>query len=253
MDIKNLISSYASWLKQETTFEKIGSYYEITTPFLDSANDNIQIYVRQEDGYVIFSDDGYTLNSLTMQGISLSKTRKNLIENILRQYGTNLSGNELTTIAKEEEFALKKHMFIQSIIRVDDMFMMTRENIASTFQDDVKKYLDDNSIYYTENIQFVGRTGYTYQYDYVFQRSRMKPTIYLLVLNSPSQNSVGSTLFSWDDTKGNRHEESQLIVIMNDKNKAAALDARKAIQEYEAKVILWSEREKAENIDILSA
>ena len=40
---------------------------------------------------------------------------------------------------------------------------------------------------------------------------------------------------------------------MNDKNKAAALDARKAIQEYEAKVILWSEREKAENIDILSA
>lgn len=46
MEIKQLIDDYIHWLKKEITFEKIGEYYEITTPFLNSANDFIQIYVR---------------------------------------------------------------------------------------------------------------------------------------------------------------------------------------------------------------
>ena len=47
MDIQKLTADYATWLKQEITFEKVGEYYEITTPYLDSANDYLQIYVRQ--------------------------------------------------------------------------------------------------------------------------------------------------------------------------------------------------------------
>lgn len=49
MEIKQLIDDYIHWLKKEITFEKIGEYYEITTPFLNSANDFIQIYVRIEE------------------------------------------------------------------------------------------------------------------------------------------------------------------------------------------------------------
>ena len=33
MDIQKLIDDYATWLKQEITFEKVGEYYEITTPY----------------------------------------------------------------------------------------------------------------------------------------------------------------------------------------------------------------------------
>ena len=38
MDIQKLIDDYATWLKQEITFEKVGEYYEITTSYLDNAN-----------------------------------------------------------------------------------------------------------------------------------------------------------------------------------------------------------------------
>ena len=48
MDIQKLIDEYAMWLKSEITFEKIGEYYEITTPYLDIDNDYLQIYVRQD-------------------------------------------------------------------------------------------------------------------------------------------------------------------------------------------------------------
>ena len=44
LDIQKLIDEYAVWLKSEITFEKIGEYYEITTPYLDIDNDYLQIY-----------------------------------------------------------------------------------------------------------------------------------------------------------------------------------------------------------------
>lgn len=57
MEIKQLIDDYIHWLKKEITFEKIGEYYEITTPFLNSTNDFIQIYVRIDKDTIFFTDD----------------------------------------------------------------------------------------------------------------------------------------------------------------------------------------------------
>ena len=48
MDIQHYIDEYISWLKSEITFSKVGDYYEINTPFLDSANDYLQFYIKQE-------------------------------------------------------------------------------------------------------------------------------------------------------------------------------------------------------------
>lgn len=76
MDIQKCINDYADWLKSEITFTKMGEYFEITTPFLDSYNDYFQIYVRQDGENVHFSDDGQTLNSLAMSGFQLTPNRK---------------------------------------------------------------------------------------------------------------------------------------------------------------------------------
>ena len=51
MDIQRLIDDYTQWLRKEIQFEKVGEYYEISTPFLDSANDYIQFYVRFDSFY----------------------------------------------------------------------------------------------------------------------------------------------------------------------------------------------------------
>ena len=42
MDIQSLIDDYANWLKSEIKVEKVGEYYELTTPYLDNANDYLQ-------------------------------------------------------------------------------------------------------------------------------------------------------------------------------------------------------------------
>ena len=46
MDIQKLIDDYTKWLRMEIKSEKVGEYYEISTPFLDNGNDHVQFYVR---------------------------------------------------------------------------------------------------------------------------------------------------------------------------------------------------------------
>ena len=64
MDIQRLIDDYTSWLKSEITFDKIGEYYEITTPYLDNANDYLQIYVKQDGNEIYFTDDSATIQEI---------------------------------------------------------------------------------------------------------------------------------------------------------------------------------------------
>ena len=54
MDIQKLIDNYTSWLRSEITFEKVGEYYEITTPYLDNANDHLLIYFKSWDMIAIY-------------------------------------------------------------------------------------------------------------------------------------------------------------------------------------------------------
>lgn len=83
VDIQKLIDSYATWLKEEITCEKVGEYYEITTPYLDNANDYLQIYVKQEGNDIYFSDDGQIIRGLKMNGFSLLQRAERIYRGFL--------------------------------------------------------------------------------------------------------------------------------------------------------------------------
>ena len=140
MDIQKLINDYASWLKSEITFDKIGEYYEITTPYLDNANDYLQIYVKQDGNDIYFTDDSATIHDLRMNGIQLTQNRKFHLQRILRQYGVQLDGDELVAKAPINRFPQKKHLFIQAMLRIDDMFSMSKSKVSSFFLDDVQEF-----------------------------------------------------------------------------------------------------------------
>lgn len=141
MDIQKLINDYIDWLKSEITFEKIGEYYEITTPYLDNANDYLQLYVKQEDNQILFTDDSMTINNLKMHGITLTKNRKIQLQRILYQYGVQLDGDELIAKVPINNFPQKKHLFIQAMLRIDDMFSLSKTRVSSLFLDDVQEFL----------------------------------------------------------------------------------------------------------------
>lgn len=252
MDIKKCIDDYANWLKNEITFAQMGEYYEITTPFLDTYNDYFQLYVRQEGNDIYFSDDGQTLASLSMNGIQLTTNRKKQLEGILSQYGIELDHNELIAKGCLQDFPLKKHMFVQAMIRVSDLYMTSRSKVSSIFLDDIQEYFKMNDIFCTEDVQFIGKSGFYHNYDFVLQRTKHKPERLCMAINNPTKTTIGNALFSWNDTKANRKQDSQLVVLLNDSttiNKSIT----DALTNYDVKSVLWSQRNNKDTIDLLSA
>ena len=253
VDVEKLINQYVNWLKSEITFSKCDEHFEITSPYLDRNNDYLQIYIKQIDnGAVFLTDDGYVLSSLAAEGMTIVGSRKQLLNNILRKYGVTLVENTLSIKTTMKDFGQKKHMLLQAMLAVDDMFMTSQSRVASFFLEDIQEFFAINDIYYTDNVQFTGTSGYIHTYDYVLQRSRTRPERLCRALNSPTKTNVTNILFGWEDTKATRHNDSKLIVFINDENKISP-GVIESLENYEAATILWSERSQPGTIDLLSA
>ncbi len=252
MDIKKYIDEYTSWLKSEITFNKVGEYYEISTPFLDDSNDYLQLYVKQDGNEIYFTDDGYTINSIEDSGIDLSPARKKQIKCQAQQYGADLCENELVMRAPANSFPEHKHLYIQCLLKIIDMYTLVKGRTISTFSDQIQSFFSGHDIYYSENIQFTGKSGFTHTYDYMFQRSKNKPERLCVALNNPTRQTTSAAIFTWDDTKPTRRADSKLIVLLNDSNKMGK-GVEDALLNYDIAIIRWSEKDDPRNIDLLSA
>ena len=138
-----MIDSYANWIKERITFEKVNEYYEITTPYLDRFDDFLKIYVKQlKDGTIYMTDDGYIIGNLLSCGLSLRKNSNKfkILERIVNNYGLQLKGEEITTKAELNNFPLKKHLMVQAMLSVDNMFELRKENVKNLFLVDVIEY-----------------------------------------------------------------------------------------------------------------
>ena len=252
MDIEHYINGYIHWLKNEITFSKVGEYYEISSPFLDEKNDYLQFYVKQSGDDILFTDDGYTLNELQSIGISITGNRKKQLNMILNQYGAKLTDKEITLIASAKDFPQKKHMYIQCLLKVHDLYLTSRVKTNSYFLNDIQNFFLKNEIYCFPNFQLIGKSGFSHNYDFAIQQSKKKPERLCLAINTPNKTAFTNTIFAWEDTRPVRHTNAQLVVILNDANKITR-GIEEAFSNYEITTIKWSERKKEKNLDILTA
>lgn len=247
-----LKEKYISWLEDEITVNKINEYIEVTSPFLDRYNDYLQVYAKLEnDNEIILTDDSYIINNLEISGIDMkSSKRKQLLQSFLNKYSVKLEDNALVTKANIEDFPQKILFLMQAMLNVDDMFMLSQNKVASLFLEDVKNFLDKKDIFYTKDVNFVGKSGFLYNYEYLIQRTRNKPERLCKVINNPTKQNFESTMFMWNDTKETRENNSQLIVFLNDENRIDT-NIIEGFKKYNVDTIPWSERDK--HLDKLTA
>ena len=249
MDAILLKEKYLKWLEDEITINKINDFFEITSPFLDRFNDYLQIYAKiNNNEEIILSDDSYTISNLKMSGIdTTSPKRKEILDKFLNKYGITLDNDCLITKSTLENFPQKIMFLTQAMLNIDDMFMLSQNKIISLFLDDIKNFFDKNEIFYTENVNFIGKSGFLYSYDYLLQRSKNKPERMCKAINNPNKQNFQSTMFMWNDTKEQRSPDTQLIVFLNDENK---LDQSivNGFKNYNVQTIPWSEKEKHLNL-----
>lgn len=246
-NINTLVDSYYSWLKDNTLLTTSGEYTKITTPFLDRHNDCIELYIKQlENNKFIITDDGYTIDDLEICGFSFNTPkRKELLENILYTYHINNDSGVLSTICTTDNFPHKKHFFIQSILSINDLYYTNKSNVASLFFDDVSNFFDDNNIYYNSNMKVSGKSGFDHNIDFALAAIKKKSIseAFIKVLNSPTKSNTENILFAWNDIKDSRKDKSDMFVILNDIENKVKNDILIALESYEIKPLLWSNKD----------
>lgn len=252
LDPIKLKEQYLNWLEDEIKLNKIDKYIEITSPFLDRYNDYLQIYAKLEkDNDIILTDDAYVINNLKMSGIDINSTkRKQILDNFLKKYNVKLEKDALVLHSGIDDCPQKILLLMQAMINIDDMFMLSQNKVTSIFLDDIKDFLDKKEIFYSENVNFIGKSGFLYSYDYLLQRTKNKPERLCKAINNPNKQNFQSTMFMWNDTKETRSKESELIVFLNDENKIEN-SIIEGFKNYQVNAIPWSKKEQY--LDSLSA
>ena len=134
------------WLNTKVSYKDLESgTIEITTPFLDRHNDRLQIYaIPQPNGEIRLTDDGYILSDLQLSGFELksSPKRQQIFHTIINGYGVSFGAEyeELFVITDVKDFPRKKHMLIQAMMTVNDMFMTVKSTVTSLFTEDVGQF-----------------------------------------------------------------------------------------------------------------
>lgn len=243
-EVQNLVNQYSTWLKDKTALRVVNEHVEITTPFLDRHNDQIQIYVKKQNSGYILTDDGYTMNDLETSGCELNtEKRKAILMQTLNGFGVKSLNDELFIKTDEHHFPQMKHNLIQAILAVNDIFYTASTVVTSLFLEDVQAWLDENEIRYTPKVSFAGKSGFQHNYDFVIPKSPLSPERIIKAMNNPDKPQIQNLIFSWQDTQLIRPDNSILYAILNDTNSlsSSVLDA---LTNYEVDPILWSGKEK---------
>ena len=241
----DLINRYYDWLKAKTNWREIDDWVEITTPYLDRHNDCIQIYLKRQNGEWVLTDDSYTLTDLAQSGCEIdTPRRKTLLTNTLNGFGVQQNSDSLEIKATEENFPLRKHSLLQAILAVNDLFYVARSNVENFFFEDVALWLDNADVRYTLRVNFVGRSHYNHQFDFVVPKSRRAPERILRVINNPNKETAQNTAFAWLDTKDVRPLDSQAFAILNDRNRQISDAVQDALRSYDIIPVSWGRREE---------
>lgn len=238
---------YLHWLKENIEqFQINDTTYCITLPFLNRDNDLIELYIiRKSNDNFLITDDGATINDLQFSGFDpfSSNKRKNILSSIIMAHGVNISSNnELYINCSFQDLALKKHMLAQCILKVNDMFYLSKTNVQSLFVEDVQRFFDDNKIRYVENINITGKSKLPTHFDFVISRSDVAPERLIKVVNNLDSMIAKTIIFAWNDTKAMRKPNTTLYTFIQDINKKISPTAINALKEYDIQPALWTNR-----------
>lgn len=256
--VNTYVDNYYNWLREKTYIQKEKStdWFLINTPFLGAFNDTIEIYAQKNGSQLILSDNGETMTNLELQGLHIqgSKKRRNLLDSILLNYGIRRNDEELTIETNLESFSQAKHNFLSAIIEINDLYVLSKQNISSIFKEDVRSYLESQDVIYTPDFISKGTTGLEFNFD--FQIAKKQSEIVIKSFNTITKSNLPTFLFSWDDIKPVREKttkkEVKAIAFINDIGKDVKSEFLDALKSKNANYILWSERESKENIQLVA-
>lgn len=245
--VQSLVDAYASWLKDNFFLRQLDNgIVSVSTPFLDRHNDCIEIYVVPEGTGFLITDGGETLGDLESCGVDMkSQSRRSMLRGVVTGLGVFLTENdELSVRAAKSDFVVKKHLLIQSILTVGDLFFTSRPYVENVFLEEVQNWMEQADIRFTSNIKIAGRSGLDHHFHFVIPHSSKAPERLIKVINSPRKETAELMTFAWLDTRETRRSDSKAIAVLNDTERQVSAQVIEVFENYEIESMLWSRREE---------
>lgn len=165
-----LKKAYFDWLFKEYSYSDLDKdIVKIGTPFLDNQFDYITMYAVFHKNTITLTDDGWTLHDLESHGVSFNKRNKlnnKHLTNIIASLGVDIKDNELYIKTSIEKFPVAKQRLLQAIMQVNDLIVFKKDEINTTFVEEVKGLLEQNKILHSTRPSFPGKNGITVQFDF---------------------------------------------------------------------------------------
>jgi len=119
--------------------------YRIMTPFLMEDGDHLVIVLKKNSkSKWTLTDEGHTFMHLTYdldEKDIRQGTRNKIVENALSMYQIENIDGELILPISNDNFGDALYSFVQALLKISDISMLTRDTIRSTFMEDFRSFL----------------------------------------------------------------------------------------------------------------
>lgn len=148
MQIQEIESAFRSKVVDRLRVEPEGVHrFRVFNPFVFDDGDHLSIVLKQEGDRWLLSDEGNTYMRLTyrLEEKSLfSGTRQKIIADALEMFGLEDRQGELIAEIPGDAFGDALYSFVQGILRISDVALLSRERAQSAFLDDFKSFLSES-------------------------------------------------------------------------------------------------------------
>lgn len=185
------------------------------------------------------------MEDLEQSSCSISTDKRRAIfRQTLVSYGITEDDQVLTIRSGKSELPFKKHMFLQGILTIGDMFMMASPTVASLFAEDVERWLEKQEIRFVPQLKFSGRSGFDHVFDFAIPKSRRSPERLIKVLTKPNRDRAKAVAFSWIDTREVRAHDTEAYAMLNDVEGEVPPAVMSALTAYEITPVPWTGRDR---------
>ena len=253
IDSKEISERYIDWLRDNLKIKNLSEdLVKVQTPFVDSQNDYIVIYVKKENNLYYLTDEGQTFYDLEISGVVFTEKRLKQLKEFVNAQGVQFNERSEEIFTKTGWGSLPQHKndLLQAIINVSDIFITVQRNVKSLFYEEVQEYFKSKKIAASPNIYLEGGGGVKHKVDFLIPRVSREPQL-VKTLNNPIKTSIEIELFKYVDIGKNNtiYKNSEKIIFINDSEKELKTDHAELIKSYDIRLVLWSEREETPIFD----
>ena len=244
---ESMINDYSNWLhaKPASIYDSKTGWTSMPTPFLGLYNDLIELFVKEEAGYLFLSDDGQTIWNAETTGLDMKEPdQKHLLDVILSKYRVNLSdGGVLDLKVEKDKFEQGKYSMLMTMFAINDM---TSQG-SDIFQKNVKMLMMDKRVNAVPQMQIKGRSGIDFIFDYVV--SRPDTEFLVQAVGNLDKNNLATFILGIDEVKDYRRlvsdKDIRGMLIVNDLDKTIQKEFLQALTNRKLDYVLWSKKEES--------